>query len=277
MIEIKKENTFKVLKPEEFQEGEMLLGKYKLWKNEAMTPARICYSRSFGGQQAINACAENTTWLGFNTKTKELEVTCSSYGGMAGFTFNENDINGSTASEKDKQCMKFTINILKWLAREGIIEIEGFDPATSTKNVSLQHLICFADKLGYKYEINDPDITLRKRDVAGVNEIKILGARTGDIIVHMDIYGKRDTELLGMAVDYANVDINNRDNEIRYIIPLPYLKTPEEEKQYLTHKNSNFYASKRDVNLRQTWKKKDLVYIPKEYVDFAVILDEQEE
>ena len=277
MIKIKEKNTFKVLKPEKFRDGELLLGKYKLWKNEAMKPTRICYTRSFGGKEAINACAENTTWIGFNTKTKELEVTCSSYGGMAGFIFSENDINDKDLSEKDKQCMKFTINILKWLAREEIIEIEGFDPATSTNNVTLQQLICFADKLGYEYEINDPDVTLRKRAFSGYNEIRILGARTGDIMVHMDIYDKKHTELLRMAVDYANVDVKNRDNEIRYIIPLPYLKTPEEEKQYLTHKNSNFYADKRDVNLRQTWKKKDLVYIPKEYVNFAVILDEQEE
>lgn len=33
MIEIKKDNKFKVLRPELFKAGEKLLGKYKLWEN----------------------------------------------------------------------------------------------------------------------------------------------------------------------------------------------------------------------------------------------------
>ena len=124
MIEIKNKNKYKVLKPEEFKAGNKLLGKYKLYENTAMTPTHICYLKSFGDKDDIKYGSHNSMWLGFNPNTKELRLSCSSYGGMCGFIFNEEDLKEKDLSEKDRDCMEFTISFVKELIENKIAEVE---------------------------------------------------------------------------------------------------------------------------------------------------------
>lgn len=126
MIKVTNENKYKVLKPELFKEGESLLGKYPLWKNDAMTPTHLCFIKSFGTIDDIEYGTSNTIWFGFNPKTNELKLNCDSYGGMAGFVFNEEDLKRKdlTLSKNDIECMEFTIGMIKELQEKGIIERE---------------------------------------------------------------------------------------------------------------------------------------------------------
>lgn len=127
MIEIKKENTYKVLKPELFKEGESLLDKYPLfWTNTAMTPTHLCFIKSFGSKDDIRFGTSNSTWMGFNPETNELKLHCTSYGGMAGFVFSEEDFKRKdlSLSPNDIECMGFTINLIKELKNNGIIEVK---------------------------------------------------------------------------------------------------------------------------------------------------------
>ena len=85
-----------------------------------------------------------------------------------------------------------------------------------------------------------------------------------------------DFEFLKSALAYAETPLDERQEEKRYIIPLPHLKTNNGEQLFLTHQG-NFFPHVRNTGLRQTWKEKDLIHIPEEYRDFAVEIVEVEE
>ncbi len=124
MIEIKKENTYKVLKPELFKEGESLLDKYPLfWTNTAMTPTHLCFIKTFGSKDDVLFGTYNSTWLGFNPEANELKLHCTSYGGMAGFVFTEESLKDKDLNNTDKHCIGFTLNLLRELEQEGVIEL----------------------------------------------------------------------------------------------------------------------------------------------------------
>lgn len=76
-------------------------------------------------------------------------------------------------------------------------------------------------------------------------------------------------DLLDVIYQFASTPIPEREDEKRYIIPLPHLKTSNGEQLFLTHQR-NFFPHVRNTELRQTWKEKDLIHIPEEYRDFAV-------
>ena len=126
MIKVTNENKYKVLKPELFQDGEVLLDKYPLWENNAMTPTHLCFIKGFGTKEDNRYGTSNTTWFGFNPKTNELKLHCTSYGGMAGFVFDEEDLKRKdlTLSKNDIECMEFTIKMIKELQEQGIVEVE---------------------------------------------------------------------------------------------------------------------------------------------------------
>jgi hypothetical protein len=124
MIEIKKENIYKVLKPELFNEGEALLDKYPLfWTNTAMTPTHLCFIKSFGSKDDMRFGTYNSTWFGFNPETNELKLHCTSYGGLAGFVFTEESLKNKDLNNNDKQCIGFTLNLLRDLEQEGVIKL----------------------------------------------------------------------------------------------------------------------------------------------------------
>lgn len=122
MIEVAKENKYKVLKPELFKDGEVLLDKYPLWKNTSIYPYRICFVKDFGDKDDIIYATFNTTWFGFELETNELKLHCTSLGGLCGFVFSEEDLNDEDLLDIDKECMEFTINLIKELKDNGIIE-----------------------------------------------------------------------------------------------------------------------------------------------------------
>lgn len=84
-----------------------------------------------------------------------------------------------------------------------------------------------------------------------------------------------DLIVIKAAFKLAETPPGEREEEKRYIIPLPHLVTTDGEQQYLTH-NGSFFASRRDKTLRQTWKEKDLVHVPEEYRKYAVEVTEYE-
>lgn len=84
----------------------------------------------------------------------------------------------------------------------------------------------------------------------------------------LDEYLKRD--LLKTMYELAITPIPERQEEKRYIVPLPHLITSNGEQQYLSNKGGTWFASRKDENLRQTWKEEHLSYIPEEYRKYAV-------
>ena len=83
--------------------------------------------------------------------------------------------------------------------------------------------------------------------------------------------GLRQT-LFDVICKFANTPIHEREDEKRYIVPLPHLKTSNGEQLLLTHQGT-FFPHVRNTGLRQTWKEKDLVHVPEEYRGFAVEIE----
>lgn len=90
-----------------------------------------------------------------------------------------------------------------------------------------------------------------------------------------DIEEESRRDLLYVMYKFASTPIDEREDEKRYIIPLPHLITSDGEQQYLTHSGS-FFAARRDKGLRQTWKEEHLKHIPEEYRKYAVEVEEWE-
>lgn len=83
-------------------------------------------------------------------------------------------------------------------------------------------------------------------------------------------------DLFDVICKFASTPIPEREDKKIYIIPLPHLTTNNGEQLFLTHQG-NFFPHVRNTGLRQTWKEKDLIHIPKEYRGFAVEIVEVEE
>lgn len=121
MIEIKENNTYKVLKPELFIPNIKLLGKYQLWRNTAVTPNLICFLKDFHSYDDDGFEHENSVWFGFNPLKNTLELDCSSMGGMCGLVFSE-DTADKEKNPLNEECMNFTIKLIKNLIDNGVIE-----------------------------------------------------------------------------------------------------------------------------------------------------------
>lgn len=83
-------------------------------------------------------------------------------------------------------------------------------------------------------------------------------------------------ELFDIFAEYAKTPPDEREEEKRFIVPLPGLVTTDGEQQYLTHKEEHFFACRRNKDLRQTWKEKHLKILPREYRKYAVEVKEWE-
>lgn len=81
-------------------------------------------------------------------------------------------------------------------------------------------------------------------------------------------------DLLDVIYKFAGTPLDEREDEKRYIIPLPHLVTTDGEQQYLTHRGG-FFANERNENLRQTWKEEHLKYVPEEYRKYAVEVEDE--
>lgn len=112
---------FKVLKPELFIPDTNLLDEYNLWKNENMKPTHICHSKGFGDKDDMFFGTDNTFWTGFNTETKELEIHCTSYGGMCGFEFTRETLKLEGLPDLDRECIEYTYRFIDDLKENGVI------------------------------------------------------------------------------------------------------------------------------------------------------------
>ena len=121
MIEIKNNNIYKVLKPELFIPETKLLDKYQLWLNITTIPNLICFREVFHSYDSDGYDHGNSVWFGFNPEENTIRLKCSSMGGMCGFNFSEEDLKGKL-TDLDRQCIEFTINMIKKLIEEGVIE-----------------------------------------------------------------------------------------------------------------------------------------------------------
>lgn len=79
-------------------------------------------------------------------------------------------------------------------------------------------------------------------------------------------------KLLDAIIEYSYTPVIDREEEKRYIFPLPGLITTDGEQQYLTQKGGHWFACRRKKDLRQTWKEKHIKYVPEVYRDFKVEL-----
>lgn len=132
----------------------------------------------------------------------------------------------------------------------------------------------------HKYAISSDDhltgyltITSHPPQIRG-NAIRICRTSTELLEIRAPLMQGHMIEILEAAIELAKTPLEEREDEKRYIVPLPCLMTTDGEQQYLTHKNGKFFASRRDERLRQTWKRKDLQYLPEEYQKYAELLKE---
>jgi len=141
--------------------------------------------------------------------------------------------------------------------------------------VKIEELKKVAREKGYEIETNDFRTILKKQDLENnfKGEIIISEIDSWNIDLSTSLWFPRDFKLLEAVLAYAKTPLEEREEEKRYIIPLPNLVTTDGEQQYLTH-NGSFFASRRDKKLRQTWKKEHLKYVPEEYRKYAVEVEE---
>ena len=83
--------------------------------------------------------------------------------------------------------------------------------------------------------------------------------------------------LFNIVTEFAATKPEDREDEKRFIIPLPELVTTDGKQQYLTYKDYNFFASRRDETLIQTWNEEHLKLIPEFYRQFIVEFEEFKE
>ena len=81
-------------------------------------------------------------------------------------------------------------------------------------------------------------------------------------------------KLLDAFIEYAYTPLDEREDEKRYIFPLPGLKTTDGEQQYLTQVGRHWFACRRKKDLRQTWKEEHIKWVPELYRDFKVEVKE---
>lgn len=124
MIEIKVNNKFKIVdasKLRNLSEGDsVLLGEYNCFYNTALGGI-WCHNKSFGDKDDYEYGSFNSMTSQFFVDKGYVSVSCSALGDVCSFTFSERDVE-KAESLVDEQCMNYTIDYLKHLYKEGIIE-----------------------------------------------------------------------------------------------------------------------------------------------------------
>lgn len=152
MIKVNKQNYFKVLKPELFNAGEKLLGEYELNINNSFKDDSLRFYKSFGATEDYEFETFNGLCLEYRPKTQILNLQCFSYGGICGFTFNENSADDENLSYSDKECIKFTINMIRKLIINRVIEYDEINKKDPIKvitesRISTQEATDYVSKL----------------------------------------------------------------------------------------------------------------------------------
>lgn len=143
--------------------------------------------------------------------------------------------------------------------------------------MNIDELIKLVKKFSYYvYTDENMDYTIITNEWDGVR-VEICNETLKLKLIRINIFDVNIVYFLKALITFLKTPYEDRKSEIRYIIPLPGLKTTDGKQQYLSHKDGTFFASRRDRNLRQTWKKQHLAnYIPEEYAQYAVEYNEYE-
>lgn len=106
----------------------------------------------------------------------------------------------------------------------------------------------------------------------GFEVIRVFLDLLGEWVMRESVFDKLDpykrNRLLNAFIEYAYTPYVDREEEKRYIFPLPGLITTDGQQQYLTQKGTHWFASRRNKDLRQTWKEEHIKYVPELYRDF---------
>lgn len=95
--------------------------------------------------------------------------------------------------------------------------------------------------------------------------------------LYRDLSEDAKNDLFKIVTELAATKSEDREDEKRFIIPLPGLVTSGGRQQYLTNADDTFFACVRNSNVRQTWKEEHLKFVPEIYRQFAVEYDEEKE
>ena len=142
-------------------------------------------------------------------------------------------------------------------------------------------------------EVNHLGFSVKDKKYTGANEIWLIvceGEHTKIVSIEKNTRFLIDTnyanfihldddlkeELFDLAIEYAKTPVEEREEEKRFIIPLPGLVTTDGKQQYLSQ-DYNFFASRRDRTLKQTWKEEDLKFVPEIYRQFAMEFEKGKE
>ena len=134
-----------------------------------------------------------------------------------------------------------------------------------------------AKKNGYEFNFDELNsiIALKRNDFFGCNKITIGRKIKNRLWIRSCGYtDDDDMRMMEAAMAYAKTPPDDRVEEKRYIVPLPGLITTDGEQQYLTQISKNWFACRRKQELRQTWKKEHLCYVPEQYRKYAVEVEE---
>lgn len=134
-----------------------------------------------------------------------------------------------------------------------------------------------AKKNGYEFNFDELNsiIALKRNDFFGCNKITIGRKIKNRLWIRSCGYtDDDDMRMMEAAMAYAKTPLKEREEEKRYIVPLPGLVTTDGEQQYLTQISKNWFACRRKKDLRQTWKEKHLCYVPEQYRKYAVEVEE---
>ena len=143
------------------------------------------------------------------------------------------------------------------------------------EQLTYKELKKIAEKNGYKISRNEFFISLKKTRDISTNSLEISRTDVGHLWIENSVYcDDADMNMIEGAVKYAKTSLDDRDEPKRYIVPLPGLTTTDGEQQYLTHKKGHWFACRRKQELRQTWKKEHLCYVPDQYRKYAVEVEE---
>jgi hypothetical protein len=133
------------------------------------------------------------------------------------------------------------------------------------------------DKLAKECEYEIDRNAIRTKYRTRSNLIEIANDIPDTIYFSTSKCGFSDIEFFKKCIELAETPPEEREDERRFIVPLPELVTTDGKQQYLTHKDCKFFASRRDETLQQIWKEEHLELIPEQYRQFAEEFDEEKE
>ena len=130
------------------------------------------------------------------------------------------------------------------------------------------------------HDCTETDITLAEflgweEDVEYKYDCDRFKIMDNDLFIYNRFAAEKWLDAYDVSINRFEVLRNAKKAEKRFVVPLPNLKTSDGEQQYLTHADNTFFASRRDKDLRQTWKEEHLRYIPDEYRGYAVEMGEE--